>query len=179
MTDERSEPAKRTAATRPASVAAVAAPSADHAHGAPIADLASRLGAACIDVALVALVGLAALVVGGILGNEGGLSRVAWIFLPALGVLGVQVYQWHQLATTGQTIGKRYYRIRVVTRDGAAAGFGAAVVMRAWLPTALTAIPYAGWLFGVVDVLFVFGARRRCLHDRMAGTTVVACADRD
>ena len=37
----------------------------------------------------------------------------------------------------------------------------------------IASIPVVGGLFALVDVLFIFGERRRCLHDHLAGTIVV------
>ena len=34
-------------------------------------------------------------------------------------------------------------------------------------------IPLIGTVFSLVDVGFIFGKERRCLHDRIAGTCVV------
>jgi len=34
-------------------------------------------------------------------------------------------------------------------------------------------VPQVGGLIGLVDILFIFGKERRCLHDLLAGTRVV------
>jgi uncharacterized RDD family membrane protein YckC len=91
----------------------------------------------------------------------------------ALITLAICLYQWVKLSTTGQTLGKRWMGVRVVRVDGQPIGFGSAVVLRVWLPTLLQAVPLLGPLFGLVDVLWIFGQERRCVHDLMAGTRVV------
>ena len=74
------------------------------------------------------------------------------------------------LATHGQTIGKRFLDIRIVSFEtGQNAGFGANVVMRAWVKALLSAIPF----YGLVDVLFIFRDDQRTIHDLIAGTHVV------
>ncbi len=45
--------------------------------------------------------------------------------------------------------------------------------MRYFLPTLISQVPFIGGIFGLVNALFIFGAERRCLHDRLAGTRVV------
>jgi uncharacterized RDD family membrane protein YckC len=92
------------------------------------------------------------------------------IFLWVVGVLGFQV---HGLATVGQSLGKRAMGLKVVRLDGAPARAATVVLLRAALPLALAFIPYLGVIFWALNVLFVFGHSRRCLHDLMAGTMVV------
>lgn len=41
------------------------------------------------------------------------------------------------------------------------------------VPAVISAIPLAGAAFGLVDILFIFRADRRCIHDLIAGTHVV------
>jgi uncharacterized RDD family membrane protein YckC len=79
------------------------------------------------------------------------------------------------LALRSQTLGKLLLRIRIARHGagGAPAGFARTVVLRTWLPFALRFIPLLGALFALVDVLFIFGEERRCLHDLIAGTQVV------
>ena len=89
-------------------------------------------------------------------------------------ILGATAYQITLLASTGQTVGKRVMRLRIVALiDASNPGFAKTVLVRCWLPAALYAIPYLGWVFCVADNLFVFKADHRCLRDLMAGTKVV------
>ena len=44
---------------------------------------------------------------------------------------------------------------------------------RAVATWAITAIPVAGGIFALADLLFIFREDRRCLHDHIAGTRVV------
>jgi uncharacterized RDD family membrane protein YckC len=90
--------------------------------------------------------------------------------LPALVVLGVQAMLVTQ---TGQTVGKKLVRTRIITADGGAPGFVRGVLLRTWLMSALGFIPVIGSVVGLVDALFVFRADRRTLHDLVAGTSVI------
>ncbi|MEA2700447.1 MAG: hypothetical protein QOI66_4718, partial [Myxococcales bacterium] len=38
----------------------------------------------------------------------------------------------------------------------------------------ISAIPYLGGLYALVDALFIFRDDRRCIHDLIAGTRVIA-----
>jgi uncharacterized RDD family membrane protein YckC len=53
-----------------------------------------------------------------------------------------------------------------------------AVLLRLILPAIIGFIPilggFLGLAFWLADVLFIFGKERRCIHDFIAGTKVVA-----
>jgi uncharacterized RDD family membrane protein YckC len=92
----------------------------------------------------------------------------------ALGTLGVGIFQCYRIATTGQSLAKKWLNLRVVLLDGSPVNFGSGVGMRAILPWFIAVIPYIGSIFALVDALMIFRDDRRCLHDLMAGTKVVA-----
>lgn len=83
---------------------------------------------------------------------------MAWVWITALLV-----------ARNGQTIGKRLLEIKVVRSDGTAASLGRIFWKRNFLNWLLCLIP----LYGLVDLLFIFGERRQCIHDSLADTIVV------
>ncbi len=90
-------------------------------------------------------------------------------YLIALGITQVVL-----LSLRGQTIGKIICRIRIVlASSGAPAGFLNAVVLRGFLASLPTGIPILGLLYYLIDICFIFGAERRCLHDYIGGTRVV------
>jgi uncharacterized RDD family membrane protein YckC len=97
-------------------------------------------------------------------------GRVPWeaglvfVFIPLL----TTIYQWNSITISGQTIGKMVLGIQIRTLDGQLPGFFQGVILRNWLRQLLSFIP----LFGLIDVLFIFGDNRRCLHDYLAGTRV-------
>lgn len=102
---------------------------------------------------------------------------IVGVFVSLAVLLGVIVYQAVSLSSTGQTVGKRVMRLRVVNIYGNSnPGFIKAVLMRWWLPSLVYLIPYLGWAFWLADGLFVLKKDRRCLHDLMAGTMVVQLA---
>lgn len=96
------------------------------------------------------------------------------ILLAVCGFLAFMIYQWALLAKEGQTVGKRMMNIRIVMEDdGSLPGFGRAVGMRLLLNGLIGGIPYLGACYSLIDILFIFGDDRRCLHDLLAGTIVV------
>jgi uncharacterized RDD family membrane protein YckC len=137
-----------------------------------------RLGAALVDNLLALSVLFVAGVIGAALSAAAGARTVAdqspWMIgVGAVAVLALASFQSFRLATTGQTIAKKWFGLKIVKVDGLRPGFGSAVLMRGVLPGAVSLVPYLGWLFWLVDVLFILRGDRRCLHDRMAGTKVV------
>ncbi len=91
-------------------------------------------------------------------------------FLLVIGFIVIVVYQLSLLSREGQTLGKRAMNIRIVMyNDGSNPGFGRAVGLRVIVNGLLANIPF----YAFVDILFTFGAERRCLHDYIAGTKVV------
>jgi uncharacterized RDD family membrane protein YckC/DNA-directed RNA polymerase subunit RPC12/RpoP len=94
------------------------------------------------------------------------INAMAAIYLPLLALVLVQ---WNLIAVRGQSIGKMLCWMKIVTASGTNPGFVQGVMLRNWLRAALSMIP----LFGLIDVLTIFGESRRCIHDFLAGTYVV------
>ena len=86
-------------------------------------------------------------------------------------VTGLQIFL---LARDGQTVGKRLMGIRIASyASDQHPGFVRIVGLRMFIPAVITAIPCVGWLFSALNILFIFGSQKRCLHDLMAGTKVI------
>jgi uncharacterized RDD family membrane protein YckC len=73
----------------------------------------------------------------------------------------------------GQSIGKKLLGIKDVRSDGSRASFGRIFGLRYLVNTLLTMVPIVGGLYGLVDVLMIFGSAKRCCHDYIADTIVV------
>ncbi|MFO1065725.1 MAG: RDD family protein [Pirellulales bacterium] len=146
--------------------------------GFATAGLWSRLFASIIDGAAIAVsivAGFVALYYASLNGvtaqvrpiDEMSRQQLSLLFGP---VCALQLLQWVLLSVRGQSIGKFMCLIRVVTLSGRRAGFFRAVLIRDVTSNIFrSVIPF----FGLIDVLFIFGASHRCVHDYMAGTKVV------
>jgi uncharacterized RDD family membrane protein YckC len=89
-------------------------------------------------------------------------------------LLALAVVQGVLLTLRGQSIGKIAARTRIVRyTDGGKAGFVRAFLVRGGVTYFLEQIPILGGLFWIVNVCFIFGEERRCVHDFIAGTKVV------
>jgi len=136
-----------------------------------LAGLGARLGAAFLDALiymLPLLVGLGFVMISAD-ADLGGMARL-FGFLMFIGFIFIVVYQLILLSREGQTLGKKAMNIRIVMYDdGSNPGFGRAVGLRVIVNGLLANVPF----YALVDILFIFGAERRCLHDHIAGTKVV------
>jgi uncharacterized RDD family membrane protein YckC len=88
-------------------------------------------------------------------------------------VMGFIAWAWITLLLVvryGQTIAKRMLDIKVVRSDGSQASLGRIFWLRNVVGIGLLGvIP----LYSLIDVLFIFGERRQCIHDLIADTIVV------
>lgn len=140
-----------------------------------LASRGSRFGAALIDA-------IAAIAVNGVLLWATGLFEKMARNPDDLGLvlttsaMGFGVWLVIQIAflRSGQTLGKRVVGIRMVDyQTGEVAPAGRLIFLR-YLPiSVVSAIPLVGNILPLVDVLFIFGAEQRCVHDLIAGTKVV------
>ena len=90
----------------------------------------------------------------------------------SLALVGFIAFVWiniRYMKANGQSIGKKACRIKVVRTDGSAASLSRLI----WLRNVLNGIIGLVPLYGIVDMLFIFGEARRCLHDYIADTIVI------
>ena len=141
------------------------------------ADRAARLGAAMLDGLVVMVLVVVPFMVGAMLGGVLAASdttgfAVMVISGPALGLTGFAVWCWLTIGyvkRNGQSIGKKLVGIKVVRTGGTPVTLGRVFWRRNFLNSALGIIP----IYGFLDVLFIFGESRQCVHDRIADTIVV------
>jgi len=119
-------------------------------------------------------------------------SELALVFA-VVGLVGTLLLLAYQirLAMRGLSIGNRAVGVQVLRLDtGGPPGFVRGVLLRRWGWSLLSilagttewvmgadiagALSWLVSLLAVTDVLWIFGTRRRCLHDRLAGTVVVS-----
>ncbi|MFC4063023.1 RDD family protein [Planomonospora corallina] len=128
------------------------------------APLRLRIPAAVLDIALVLVV----------VGGVGTAVGTSWGFLAAL--VPAHLYLWLPHARTGQTLGKRLMRIKVVSMETGGPPSSQAAATRSGLLLATLLVPVFGWLAGLVNVAYLLWSDKRlCHHDRLADTIVVRC----
>ena len=77
------------------------------------------------------------------------------------------------LAQRGQTVGKMVLGLRIVRTDGSRVAPLRLFGLRYVVGNFVGAVPYLGWIYGLVDALLIFRESRRCLHDQIADTIVI------
>ncbi len=63
--------------------------------------------------------------------------------------------------------------VKIVNMERKQVGIIKLYTLRYLVFSLVNQIPTVGSLINLVNVLFIFGKERRCLHDRIAGTVVV------
>lgn len=144
-----------------------------------LAGRGTRLGAQVLD----SLIGFAVVFPGLFLMLAGAPSsteqRASGLFgfgvlIVVVAAVGLAIYQIVLLSTAGQTLGKKLLRIRIIDyQTGENPGFAKAFLLRSVVNGLLCVVP----VYALVDVLFIFGNERRCVHDFIAGTKVVETGD--
>ncbi len=82
--------------------------------------------------------------------------------------------QWYLVATTGQSLAKRWLGMKIIKTSGEDVGFVSGVLLRSWVVGFINLIPVVGSIFPLLDALFIFGDEHRTLHDMIAGTKVIS-----
>ena len=95
------------------------------------------------------------------------------IYLFIIGWVVFLIINGYLLYKRGQTVGKALVGTKIVDLNGNIPNFGKLLLLRYFVFGLIAQIPFIGGLFGLADVLFIFGEDRRCLHDYLAGTVVI------
>lgn len=157
------------------------APSAAVADIAPagrqeLAGRGMRLAGAIIDGLILLVILIPMMVFGGYFSGmmtgqqPDAMTKAMW---GVMGFILFVVIQGYPLSQSAQTWGKKLLKMKIVDLEGRQPSF-ATLIGKRYLPVqAIGLIPWIGGLFGLVNVLFIFGEERRCIHDLIAGTRVV------
>ena len=96
-----------------------------------------------------------------------------WLYFALLVLLCTLTITAILVHKNAQTIGKKLLGIKVARKDGSRATLGRIFGLRYLLNSAIGLIPLIGPFYGLIDVLFIFGEPKRCLHDYLADTIVI------
>lgn len=151
--------------------------------GQALAGRWARLGAAILDGMIFSAMVYTPLLVTGFSALFTAIitrQPLVWVagMVVGAGVAGIMFLVWVALtilfvSRNGQTIAKKLIGIKVVRKDGSKAGLGRIFWLRNVVNTLITMVPLLGGLYALVDILFIFGDARQCVHDRIADTIVV------
>jgi uncharacterized RDD family membrane protein YckC len=100
-----------------------------------------------------------------------GIAGVGLLVVSALALLGVQIYL---MVTRSQSIGKWMVNTQMVDiNTGQPSSFVNCFILRGFVSGLIGAVPCAGPIYSLVDILFIFREDRRCIHDLLGSTQVV------
>jgi uncharacterized RDD family membrane protein YckC len=100
-------------------------------------------------------------------------STGTWFYVGLIWMLIMLVINGVLAHRNGQSIAKKLLGIKDVRTDGSRASFARIFWLRNVLNSAFTFIPLIGSFYGLIDVLFIFGSPKRCVHDYIADTIVI------
>lgn len=130
-----------------------------------------RLIARCIDSLILGVVPFLLIMGMLIVSKEENLRVAAYAVSTITGILIFQVYY---VSIIGQSFGKMLLGIRIVDQQTQkTGGFAQNVLLRTIGNAILGIIPF----YGLIDVLLIFRADKRCVHDHLAGTIVLEAQD--
>jgi uncharacterized RDD family membrane protein YckC len=95
-----------------------------------------------------------------------------------MGLLGFVVFfaiNYKFLITSGQTVGKKVLEIKIVDLNGSVPLFQPQLLIRYAVYLLPGQIPVVGQFISIINILFIFGKEKRCIHDLIAKTKVVKC----
>ncbi len=151
----------------------------------PVADLGKRFLGALIDgfSGLVAVgPGYVLMIVGAASMEPNGQQQPTELPVVALlgmglvvvGMIALLALQIYLLATRSQSLGKYVMKTQMIdVRTGQPAGFVSTFLLRILVNGIICGIPCLGSIYALVDICWIFGEERRCIHDLLASTTVV------
>jgi len=142
-----------------------------------------RLAATLIDACLVPSLTVVLVMLTDVAENAEDYVDNAWIFnVLLLAILSYLALNGLTLWQRGQTVGKLLLGIMIIPHplpDQPQSALTPAplwrlIAIRAWFfpVTFLLILPWVAWL-PLIDLAFILGKQRRCLHDRLSGTLVV------
>lgn len=151
----------------------------DPAAGIQLADRGTRFGAALLDGLIVFVMVylpfvLSAFLNGGATATAGQAGFFGAVSGTGLALTGIGFIVWmfftiKFLGENGQSIGKKACKIKLLRTDGSEVSISRVIIGRNIVNGLLGVIP----LYGLIDVLFIFGNARRCVHDYIADTIVI------
>ena len=142
-----------------------------------LAGRGQRLGGALLDSLIAIVVSAPVMLVAGVFkqmanGEAMTLGQKAFFFV--FGLVVFLVINGYLLAKRGQTVGKMVAGTRIVSHEtGQILSLGRVFCLRLLPLSIIGQIPFIGGLFALVDTLFIFRQDRRCIHDLIAGSTVI------
>ena len=106
---------------------------------------------------------------------RGDTNYLEFLFFTAVGISCIIYFlvNFYWLHKNGQSVGKKLTGIKIINEQGEVPSLGRSYGYRFLIPALMASLPILGLLLWLIDVLFIFGKNRKCIHDYLAGTKVV------
>ena len=143
----------------------------------PLASRWSRLGASLLDTLIMIVILIPLMFLTGYFDKFTALTEPSYfdgLLYSLLGIVFFMIINFKFLLSQGQTIGKKVVGIRITGLGGEKIDVPI-IAKRYGFYFLVGQIPIIGGIISLVNVLFIFGQDKRCLHDLVAGTKVVKC----
>ena len=95
------------------------------------------------------------------------------LMIAAIGIAAFAIINIKLLISHGQTIGKKVIGIKIVDLQGNLPSLKKHILKRYAVYFLPGQIPFGGQIFSIINILFIFGKEKRCIHDFVAETKVV------
>ncbi len=102
--------------------------------------------------------------------QPGLLANIGFTIFGFIVFVAVQGYFLNQ---SGQTIAKKLLKMKIVDENGNKPEFVKLIGLRYAVVQFASQVPFIGWIYALVDALFIFREDRRRISDLLAGTRVV------
>ena len=142
-----------------------------------LASRGKRLAGAFIDGAILVLAILPVFLplIHGNMSAE--MTPIQQVILALTSIAAYALINGYLIHKNGQTVAKRLLNMKMVDAvTGEKASWPKVIFLRYSLLVAFNLIPFVGGLLNFLNSIFIFGKKRRCLHDYFAGTKVIDVA---
>ena len=136
-----------------------------------------RLGASILDGLMMMVITVPVMFfTGGFDGITDPTHQQSLLYSVSMAILGFVVFfgiNFKFLINSGQTIGKKALGIKIADMGGNLPTLKGHLLKRYAIYFVPAQIPVVGQIFSLVNILFIFGRQKRCLHDLVGGTQVI------
>ncbi|CAC9609013.1 hypothetical protein [uncultured Gammaproteobacteria bacterium] len=137
----------------------------------------SRLWASLLDALIILIIAMPIIYFTNGFDNifKGTIPATYVLFLVVIQIVVFIALNGKLLLNKGQTIGKMVLNIKIVTLTGELPSVKQHLIKRFGVYFLTSQIPFIGQFLSMINVLMIFGKKKRCAHDYFAGTMVVNC----
>ncbi|CAB9542302.1 hypothetical protein BROOK1789C_140 [Bathymodiolus brooksi thiotrophic gill symbiont] len=137
----------------------------------------SRLWASLLDALIILIIAMPIIYFTNGFDNifKGTIPATYVLFLVVIQIVVFIALNGKLLLNKGQTIGKMVLNIKIVTLTGELPSVKQHLIKRFGVYLLTSQIPFIGQFLSMINVLMIFGKKKRCAHDYFAGTMVVNC----